>query len=79
MNLEKHGVAFEEAAEVLRGQDVVELPDLRHRNRMVTIGFSRGARLLTVVSADVVEQDRIRIISARRATPGEHRLFARRD
>ena len=70
----KHGVTFEEAADALLANRTVELSDAVHPSRILTIGFSGQARLLTVVSTEV-DGDRIRIISARRASPGERAIY----
>ena len=45
-------------------------PDAQHEDRFILIGYSRRHRLLYVVHAEV-QQDVIRIISARRATSHE--------
>ena len=75
-NLRKHRVSFEEAATVLL--DPVALAredDSSHDEpRWVIVGMSERARLLTVVYG-LRGADRIRLISARRATrseAGEH-------
>ena len=68
-NLTKHGVAFEEAATVFGDPLSLTVPDPLHsvgEDRFVTIGVSSGFNTLVVVHAD--RQDRVRIISARRAT-----------
>ena len=72
-NLEKHGVTFEEATTVFDDPGAVELAD-PIESRIDTIGFSGAARLLFVVSTETVGE-RIRIISARRATPVERALY----
>ena len=74
-NLAKHGVAFEEAATVVRdalsqtGQD----PDHSVEEERF-VGFSTNGRLLAVAHTE--RGDTIRIISARPATPGERILYA---
>jgi uncharacterized DUF497 family protein len=72
-NLAKHGVSFEEAATVF-SSDTVEGPDATDTSRIVTIGFSAAARVLTVVTTETVG-DMVRIISARRATHKERSAF----
>jgi len=76
-NLRKHGVSFEEAATVLL--DPVALAredDSSHDEpRWVIVGVSERARLLTVVYA-MRGADRIRLISARRATRSEAGEYA---
>lgn len=74
LNLAKHGVSFEEALTVFRSV-TIEKSDARDVDRIITIGFSSSARILTVVTTETVG-DRIRIISARKATPAEHAEFS---
>lgn len=71
-NAEKHGVTFEEAALALKDPFSLDLADALEPDRITTIG--RGAsNLLYVVSTD--RNDRIRIISARKATTHEQRTY----
>jgi uncharacterized DUF497 family protein len=73
-NVEKHGVAFEEAAEIFfdpfyqEGDASVE-----NEQREFIIGYSVAQRLLLVVYLD--RDERTRIISAHRATRQERRLY----
>lgn len=75
-NLRKHGVAFEEAISVLESADTLEQPDPTDTRNVLTLGFSREARVLLVVSTETT--NRTRIISARRATAHERRAFNQR-
>lgn len=61
---------------MLVSNDIVEFVDVSNPSRLVTIGFSSIARVLFVVSTEVGV--RVRIISARRATPAERRAFQER-
>ena len=75
-NLKKHGVTFDEAAEVFYDPDVVEDYDPAHsdaEDRFFVLGSS-GQRLLYVVYAQR-PGDVIRIISARPPTPAERRAY----
>lgn len=69
-NLKKHGVSFEEARTAFDDELGAYYPDTLHDARFVLIGYSRANRLLYVVHAEVTP-DRIRIISARKATKNE--------
>lgn len=75
-NIRKHGISFEEAATVF-GDPLsltIEDPDETDpERRLLTMGWSTGQRLLVVVHTE--ERDRIRIISARRATRHERRTY----
>jgi uncharacterized DUF497 family protein len=75
-NLEKHGVAFEEAMTVLVSPETLELPDPTSLENVITIGFSATERVLLVVSCE--RSERTRIISARRATKHEAKAFNNR-
>ncbi|MBX3131220.1 MAG: BrnT family toxin [Polyangiaceae bacterium] len=68
-NLEKHGIAFEEAASVFSDLNYVLISDGKHPDRYLALGYSSLARLLVVVHCEKAE--RIRIISARTATRSE--------
>lgn len=73
-NEAKHGVSFEEAVSVLIGDAIVaELADVLDASRLITVGYSAAVRLLLVVSTE--RGERVRIISARRATKAEARHF----
>jgi uncharacterized DUF497 family protein len=75
-NLAKHGVPFDEASTVFGDPLAGTILDPRHstdESRFVTIGLSTGQRLIVVVHAD--RDDRVRIISARRATRRERRTY----
>jgi uncharacterized DUF497 family protein len=63
-------VSFEEASSAFRDPLAGYYPDTLHKNRFILIGYSEQHRLLYVVHAEV-QQDVIRIISARRATKHE--------
>lgn len=69
-NLAKHGVSFEEAATAFQDKLGAYYPDSRHEERFILIGYSHQHRLLYVVHAEV-DEDTIRIISARKATKHE--------
>jgi uncharacterized DUF497 family protein len=73
-NMDKHGVAFEEAAEVFldpfyQSGDATVSDELRE----FIIGYSLRQRLLLVVYVD--RNRRSRIISARPATRNERKLY----
>lgn len=75
-NLRKQGVSFEEATTVLGDPLSLTIPDPAHsgrEERFVTLGRSSRGRLVVVVLTE--RADRIRIISARRATRRERRSY----
>ncbi len=69
-NLARHGVSFEEAATAFDDKLGAYFPDSLHDTRFILIGYSSKHRLLYVVHAEV-DDDTIRIISARKATKHE--------
>ena len=76
-NLKKHGVPFEEASTVFVDPLAGTIPDPDHsfeEARFVTIGFSAKGRLLVVVHTEE-DDDPVRIISAREATPQERKRY----
>lgn len=75
-NLAKHGVSFAEAMTVFGDSLEVMIPDPVHSGaelRFASIGLSEAGRLL--VAAYTERDQRIRIISAREATPRERRQY----
>lgn len=76
-NLRKHGVNFEEAATSLLDPMARAQEDDTSAGeaRWVLVGMSASARLLTVVYTERAE-DRIRLISARKANAIEASFYA---
>jgi uncharacterized DUF497 family protein len=78
-NLAKHGVSFREAVEVFYDPNALEDYDVEHsskESRFFIIGLS-SRRLLFVVYTEFKE-DRVRIISARKANRAEREVYERR-
>lgn len=76
-NLKKHGISFEEGATALLDPSGLAQEDdaSAWEPRWVLIGMSASARLLTVVYT-LRAQERIRLISARKATRKEASYYA---
>ena len=73
-NLKKHGVDFADAVIVLSDELALTLSDEHEgEDRFVTIGMDATARILVVVYT--LRGDRVRIISARKATRSERRHY----
>jgi len=70
-NLRKHRVSFAHAEQSLRDEHAITVadPDAEGESRFVTLGMDALSRVLVVVHTP--RGDRIRIISARKASPGE--------
>ncbi len=77
INIVKHGIDFSTAAYVFRDENRLELYDEAHsekEDRYITIGFIHGVAFLVMV-VYTERGDAIRIISARKATRQEERLY----
>jgi uncharacterized DUF497 family protein len=80
-NLRKHGVSFEEAATVFADPESLDWEDVlnsEHEARLKRMGSSAFERILVVVYTlrrTSNEQETIRIISPRRASPKERKLY----
>jgi uncharacterized protein len=81
-NLDKHGVAFDEAATVFRDFKALSIFDPDHssetEDRWVTMGISEKGRLLIVIHTfreEDTDAVTIRIISSRKATRKETKAY----
>jgi uncharacterized protein len=74
-NRAKHGISFEEAATIFDGATLsgADEGDYDGEIRELTFGLLRG--VVVVCVSHTLREERIRIISARKATPRERRLF----
>lgn len=75
-NVDKHGVTFPDAATVFGDPLAMTYFDPDHsddEDRFLTFGHSSSGELLVVSHTD--RKDRIRIISARRATRHERKAY----
>jgi hypothetical protein len=73
-NLSKHGVSFDEAEEVFGDPLAIILDDPNHADRAVIIGRARSSELHYVVYVEV-DEETLRIISARCATRRERKAY----
>jgi uncharacterized DUF497 family protein len=77
-NLRKHSVRFAEATSVFEDDGMLTMPDdTSDEERFVAIGLSSLGRVLVVVYT--TRSDRVRIISARKATRAEHADYEARS
>ncbi len=77
-NLKKHGVSFADAVGVFEDDNAITIHDEHDReDRFITIGRDFLSRILIVVYTfrDIV----IRIISARKATARERKLYEEQE
>ena len=76
LNLEKHGVSFEEAVTAFRDRLSLTIFDpysSDDEDRFVLIGQAASGRLLVVVHTD--RDESVRLVSARLATRRERRAY----
>ncbi len=77
-NLQKHGVAFEEAKTVFFDENALRFFDPDHssgEDRFIMLGMSWNLRILVVCHCFRTEEDVIRIISARKANKEEAKHY----
>ena len=79
-NAEKHGISFEQAQEIFLDSLHLSILDERFsyfEERWITMGVTQSGEVLVVAHLYFVEdpEERIRIISARRAAPKERRQY----
>lgn len=75
-NFKKHGIPFHEASTVFSDSWAITFNDPDHsigEHRFLTFGYSKINQLLIVVHTE--RQGRTRIISARRATRQERKIY----
>ena len=78
INKRKHNVSFEEAVTVFYDTEARVVFDEEHsydEDRFVILGLSRALRLLVVCHCYKKQEEKIRIISARKATAMEIRQY----
>jgi len=74
VNEKKHGVTFSEAATVFADPLALAIQDEVHEERTLLLGLSERVRVLLVVHVEL-DDDTVRLISARRATAHERRRY----
>ena len=78
-NIRNHGIEFSHAATVLDDPMAVTIEDTRQgEQRFVTVGADILGRVLVAVYVYSGEEE-IRLISARRATPKERRIYEEKE
>ena len=80
INLDKHGISFDEARTVINDPMLLTYPAECHSDdeeRLISIGYSSRQRILLVVHTEQNTNDEllIRIISSRRATAIERKVY----
>jgi len=80
VNRRKHAIDFADATAAFEDETALTVPDAItavNEIRMLTLGRDAMGRVLVV--AYTSRGDRIRLISARRATPSERRQYVRKE
>jgi uncharacterized protein len=75
-NLRKHKISFAEAKTVFNDPSLITFPDPEHsesEQRYINIGSSSKGRILVVIHTE--REANIRIISCRKATTKERRVY----
>ncbi|MBI5054336.1 MAG: BrnT family toxin [Chloroflexi bacterium] len=75
-NRKKHKIAFEEGATIFNDPLIADMPDSDHSEtepRQIAVGHSVKKHLLVVIYTE--RNDNIRIISCRKATPAERKIY----
>jgi uncharacterized DUF497 family protein len=80
LNLRRHKIRFETAILVFDDPHAVTIPDRMHdedEERFITLGRLEGRSILFVVNTEreAYGEEVIRLISARKATPGERKIY----
>ncbi len=81
INLVKHKVSFDEGKTIFTDPFLITLPDEEHsekEDRFISIGTSKNEKILLVVHLEkqlTTKNILIRIISCRKATPAERKLY----
>lgn len=78
INIKKHGISFEEAMIVFYDDDAIVFDDPDHsieENRFLIIGMTNKGKICIVSHCYRDNEDKIRIISARKAEKGEIRVY----
>ncbi len=76
LNCKKHHIDFKEACSIFGDPLLITALDKEHsyyEERYITIGFSNKRRLLIVAHTE--QENKIRIISARKVTKNEKRFY----
>lgn len=77
-NVRKHGISFEEAVSVFYDENAVQFFDKENsdfEDRFLMLGRSDFANVLIVCHCERDEGEKIRLISARKATKGERKFY----
>jgi uncharacterized DUF497 family protein len=80
-NRSKHGIWFQTARLIFEDPNLITRQDrqVEGEQRLQTIGYADGVLTVAHTVHDLGLDEVVRIISARRATPAERRLYEKED
>ena len=81
VNEKKHGISFEEAQTAFDDYNAILIPDPDHsedEDRFVLLGLSAALKMLVICHCYRANDEKIRIISARKATKKESITYEKR-
>jgi len=80
-NKQKHGISFEEAQTIFFDENAIEFDDPDHsinEERFILLGLNQNFKVLVVCYCYRKDDTEIRIITARKATKKEQKVYFRR-
>jgi uncharacterized DUF497 family protein len=80
-NKQKHGISFEEAQTAFFDENAIEFDDPDHsinEERFILLGLNQNFKVLVVCHCYSKDDTEIRIITARKATKKEQKVYFRR-
>ena len=77
----KHGVSFQTARMIFEDPNLITRQDrdVEGEQRWQTIGYAQNILTVAHTAQESGRDEKIRIISPRRATPGERKLYEKED
>jgi hypothetical protein len=80
-NRAKHGISFEKAKLIFEDPNLITRQDreVEGEQRWLTIGYAEGILAVAHTAQETGAEEIIRIISARRATAGERKLYEKEE
>ena len=77
INLEKHGISFQEAVEIFQYPHITKIDDRKDygEKRIISVGILDDEIVVVIVVVHTKRETKTRIISARKASNKERRLY----
>lgn len=77
INIVKHDISFKDACSIFQDPNILSMLDEKHstiEERWISLGINKQANILVVVHTER-KNNIIRLISARKATPKEQKVY----